>query len=309
MGLNVRVFDEAGGTQATFGRKGDGPGEFQFLSRLVPASDSTIVAGSIFRLAEFRSDGSLVAEERPDWTAIALGDLNFEAAFPMADSAFLVMLIEGGESRADGRLNRNRLGYMIMGPGRRWTDTLGVFNGLEQMAYSRGGRVRSAIPSYPRATHHFVAGHVVVIGDNDRDSVVHYDARTRTRSLVFVGAPRTPVGSQVLKDARTEACNWTSAPDERRECEYGLTLLPDRETYPAFRALGADSMANIWVARYSDDSTVTSWDVFAADGRLAGRVGLPPDFRPTQIGYSYVLGIRQDSLGVQSVVEYTLDRK
>ena len=48
--------------------------------------------------------------------------------------------------------------------------------------------------------------------------------------------------------------------------------------------------------------------VFDDEGRLIGYLATPGAFRITWIGAQFVLGVHSDSLGVQTVRRYRLDR-
>jgi hypothetical protein len=98
--------------------------------------------------------------------------------------------------------------------------------------------------------------------------------------------------------------------EARQRCETDIRHLPPQSEYPVFRDIAVDSVGTVWVATYSDsapsDSTV--WLVIGSAAYAIGKAILPADFRITQIGRSYVLGIARDSLGVQRVQEFIIRR-
>jgi hypothetical protein len=88
--------------------------------------------------------------------------------------------------------------------------------------------------------------------------------------------------------------------------------LPDRR--PAFSAFRVDALDNLWVAEYDPTGNVvvgwqgSAWHVFSGDGELLGRVAVPPGLRLYEIGANYVMGVRENELGVPFVVRLPLSR-
>jgi hypothetical protein len=62
----------------------------------------------------------------------------------------------------------------------------------------------------------------------------------------------------------------------------------------------------MWIATWSESlpRDSTAWLVLTGADGVAATVILPADLRITQIGLDYVLGIFQDTLGVQRIREY-----
>ena len=83
-------------------------------------------------------------------------------------------------------------------------------------------------------------------------------------------------------------------------------------TYPVHGALRPGRDGGLWVERYRSplvqDSVPREWDVFDAEGRLAGHLTTPGAFRITDAGERFVLGIHTDALGVQTARMYRLLR-
>ena len=85
--------------------------------------------------------------------------------------------------------------------------------------------------------------------------------------------------------------------------------LPFPATLPAYERLLVDSGGNLWAAAYAvADSLPVSWTVFAPDGRLLGDLTTPAGFTPYQIGSDWLLGVSEDSLGVERVALLRLNK-
>ena len=83
-------------------------------------------------------------------------------------------------------------------------------------------------------------------------------------------------------------------------------------THPLHGRFLFDEAGNLWVERYWGDLIADSggreWDIFDADGRLTGSLTTPGGFRITYIGTQSVLGVHADSLGIETVRMYRLNK-
>jgi hypothetical protein len=71
----------------------------------------------------------------------------------------------------------------------------------------------------------------------------------------------------------------------------------------------ADASSHLWVAGYAQqDDEPPRWDVFDPSGAWLGPVLMPDSFRPLDIGADWVLGVRQDSSGVERIELRRLQR-
>jgi hypothetical protein len=87
---------------------------------------------------------------------------------------------------------------------------------------------------------------------------------------------------------------------------WGRVPLPD--SLPAHGRLVLDRAGNLWVQGYSVLDEEEFWYVLDPDGRWLGEVKPPARLRITEIGEDYLLGIMADSVGVQRVMLFGLQR-
>jgi hypothetical protein len=86
------------------------------------------------------------------------------------------------------------------------------------------------------------------------------------------------------------------------------TEFPPRIPAHADRMI-ADATGHLWLLEYRiGEAEPYRWSVFAGDGRWLGVIETPPRFTISEIGTDYVLGVWQDTLDVQRVRMYRLDR-
>ena len=67
----------------------------------------------------------------------------------------------------------------------------------------------------------------------------------------------------------------------------------------------------LWVREYDyhdEERPAPLWTVFDGQGQVLGFVETPKDLRIYEIGEDYILGRKEDELGVESVQMWPLDR-
>ncbi len=274
----IRVFSPEGECLRTFGRAGEGPGEFVMLAGII-----------------WRPPGLLWAMDaiRHRLTAFdSLGTVAVSHATASRRAASLPWPLWGD---AEGRFYywdpapRNIVRH---GPGRELSpqDTFSVPR-LEREMYEQtfgNIRARAPVPHSPRIAHTVDwDGHVWLANTSvfDLHQVTFAGDTLRT---VRLGRP-APQLTGAERDSLAEA-----------------TGIPARELPAAKAVLAGLSVARdgwIWVARDSD--TITVWDVFDEQGRYLGAVRPPVPIadEPFPVfGRGTVTGVTKDALGVQYVV-------
>lgn len=80
-------------------------------------------------------------------------------------------------------------------------------------------------------------------------------------------------------------------------------------TMPLFSALHAGDDGEIWIQLYEIAPTAAqNFIALSRDGKSLGKLTLPSRLRVQQFGRDFVLALRTDSLGLESVVEYSIKR-
>ncbi len=102
------------------------------------------------------------------------------------------------------------------------------------------------------------------------------------------------------------------APDERAAREYWMRDLETSvfaDTLPVIRSIKIDPAGYLWAQEFSrPGEMISTWSVFDQDGRWFTEVQTPTPVRIVEIGVDYLLGIRTDSLDVETIVLFNLQR-
>lgn len=90
----IRLFDRTGRFIRSIGGRGEGPGEFAFLQRLLVLRGDTILAGNVNMMARFDRNGVFLDARRMDWTFLSNATHFPEWSWPLPDGASVVQLLE-----------------------------------------------------------------------------------------------------------------------------------------------------------------------------------------------------------------------
>jgi len=99
------------------------------------------------------------------------------------------------------------------------------------------------------------------------------------------------------------------SPDQSAGIRAQLGALPLPPFFPPHGRLLADQLDYLWAEDFQRPGAENrDWNVFDPNGALVGRVTLPENFNPVEIGADYVLGVGWDDMNVEYVRMYALTR-
>lgn len=298
----LKVFAPDGSLRQVIGRKGTGPGEFEYLAYLWACGGDSAFVEDVGRrrVTVFDPAGH---EARA-----------FELKGPEGNAAFSTTCNRRGDILTTGWGDMRNAG---LGPHRpvvkvafasrdgRATQSLGAFPGTEMVRVPWGG--------YPRPAGRWLRiamgeGLAWIAANEDRD-VQGYDLQGRLRRVIrrpgeeppFTAADRDMVERLVVDSLRTER--------ERKSVREELARNPLPEGPPAVVDLRTDALGNVWVRSFPRAEAANPWwSVYAPDGGYQGDVRMPDDVQVLEIGRDYVLALRNDPDLGHLVLVYSLRR-
>lgn len=299
MAGEIRVFDDGGAHLRTFGRLGEGPGEFTNLRTIAELPGDTIVAfDSWGEVSYFTSFGTFIRSF-------------LVPRLPGASAPLLTGWLDDGTllinalTRSPSRDTRDRSTHFLYAVGRdgEVLGTLGEFSGQHL------GRNGYALAFSGRAE--FAAGRDLAwYGHSSRFELAGHDRSGSVRRIVRVDRAARAVTQAEIDESRAaveESLRGMSGPAVER-----IRATEFAGTHPVHGRFLSDEAGNLWVERYRSDlaeeSGAREWDIFDDEGRLIGYLTTPGAFRITWIGEQFVLGVQSDPLGVQMVRMYRLDK-
>ena len=296
----IRVFDDDGGHLRTFGRGGEGPGEFTNLWTIAELPGDTIVAIDPLggRVSLFTSSGTFVRS----FLIPRLPGASAPNVIGWLDDGTLLINALTRSPSQDTRDQSTHFLYAVDRDG-EVLGTLGEFAGQQR------GRNGYAMVFSGRAE--FAAGgNLVWYGHSSRFELVGHDRSGSVRRIVRMDrVPRAVTQAEIdeSRAAAEESLRGMSGPAVER-----IRATEFASTHPVHGRFLGDEAGNLWVERYQSDPVADSgareWDIFDAEGTLTGSLATPDGFRITYIGTRSILGVHADSLGIETVRMYRLDK-
>lgn len=320
----IRFFGSDGGYLATFGRRGSGPDEFQNLSDVYRVDGDTLLAFDGFptRILAIAPDGDFV--ETLTIQRDAAGPLAFERAVGAIGHTILLLGWRPPDETAfDGPAGSFRPQIELRafdvrsGQQTRLTDVLGPETGYVSLPR---GTARLVLP-FGKWTSVMAGPHGIVVGDNGGSDLLMYDWDGQlARTIPLILSPAETSSREVdayLERRFDENPNWS--PAQRAEMESVLEDLPLPERMPGFSRVIMDAVGHFWIELFDPgEGAVSHFAIADPSGVLQGCVALPPGLSRgpdpmvsgdvMEIGESYLLGVWRDSLDVETVRLYQLDR-
>lgn len=321
----LRVFDASGTHAATWSGEGEGPGEFTSLGGVDPWPGDSLIAWN---------------SHDPDVTVFDLHG-NLGRSFPLAhtEPATLATPLRGGEILAfrevlevisrtgDAQLKTHDGHYDIRSGEGLLTASLGTFPGRQSYTATMMGALIGMLlpfsPSIPAGPW----GDLAVVAPNHRYEVRAFGTDGTLRRIVrrdHAPIPTTPAHREAffmefLREGGFSPEAAASEEEALRHMRQTMGDIPLPETLPAFATLMTDALHHLWVEEFrildgefeipgQETSEGPLWTVFDPDGHVLGFVETPPDLRIHEIGADYLLGHATDTLGVEYVQVWPLDR-
>jgi hypothetical protein len=299
----IFLYDGNGTYIGVIGRKGLGPGEFQFITRFTLNHDSVIVVDeqypskvSLFD-PQHRFVRSLPLSTRPE-----LGEA--EVAGFLSDTALLIL---GRGDRCDVAGAPEGYWWICSEPNAA-SYVSGLTVGIPAQLPSHLSRgVPLAFPSRSRAAARDSSIFVALLYPFE---LRRYSASGDLRMSARISRPPNAVTQQHigLAQKRTDSLMARASPAQveamRRRSGGDLQFPTYLPTYDGILpTIDGGAWARIFT--FPADSA-PRWDVFDASGVFHGSIRTPPHFRPFEVGPDYLLGVGRDSLDVERVQVFTL---
>jgi hypothetical protein len=306
----LRYYDVSGKYLSASGRKGKGPGEFEWLAWIARMPGDSVLAfdRSSQRMSVFDDSGHFVRMSHPTGVS-GMAAFFSEPVGRFTDGSVVVAArrppMPGADETGVVRAPTTLLRYAESGS---LVDTLGQFPGEERYVQPRA---MSGL-LFGRDTKFTVHGNDLYAGSTDRYEIGVYTADgTLRRSIrrVFENLPVTSADIETVKQEQLDRMRRSNGPLNPAEFERMYAEMPIPKTMPAYAGLRVDAEGNLWVADYLRPSDHQSrFMVFDSTGRMLGSVVMPERFEPLDIGADYVLGRWRDELDVQYVRLYGLEK-
>ena len=302
----LRVFDANGIYLATWGGRGEGPGEFTGLWQIEPWPGDSIVAWSAprFGISVFDARGTYARtfrlahdEGTPPmqrfWPQATTRDGAVLAAYrPEAADTVVVQLRDG-----DGEIR----------------SSFGTHPGREPYIHREGDRSILYWTIFGQQPVWTSWGDLTIVAHTGRYELRAYRADgSLTRIVRRDHVPRPPSETEIEAFIEWQVGRSVrSSESERAESRGRYRNVPVAEHFPAFESILTDARDHLWVEEYespAEEEPGALWTVFDPEGRALGFVELPKGLRVHEIGEDYILGRALDELDVEYIQVWALER-
>ncbi len=307
----LRVFDGAGVHLATWGREGEGPGEFMDLTGVDTwPGDSLVAWDSRSRSISVLDAGGMFGRSFVlEAGARPAGDRPLELRVVLDDGSILGRI---GEVTGEG-YRRSRETYLLRRADTASPVEFGTHPGQESyLAFMNGMPVLGNLP-FGRSLWEAEWGELVIITPDDEYEIRAYERTTGALARIvrreYDNRPPTREEVDEALDAALERAGLTGQRLEMARQGYGD--MPLVEQFPAFRMLRIDTLDHLWVREATlpgIDRPAPLWTVFDPEGRALGFIETPDGLTIFEIGADYLLGRVTDDVGVESVQVWMLER-
>ncbi|MEX2610638.1 MAG: hypothetical protein WEA24_11870 [Gemmatimonadota bacterium] len=285
----VRIYDPQGSHLVSFGRAGEGPGEFTFLWDAHPVGDTLVRAldPSMRRLTFF--DARTGALDEVHTTPV--GFMNPNGVARLDDDSYvglLSVLVDSLTRERHYRLAR----FSVDGQS---VDTLDTF----RADWWPDPTTRTVFgPGFSSTA----AGGWMYGGWRGRYEVRRYGTDGALDLIIrssFAGEPVTDEMKATVNQPAFSEGGGTAPP----------IAFPER--LPPWSKILASPSGWLWVRRYASplEEEFNTWDVFDPEGRLTGQIRTPMNARIAEIGDDWALGLFRNELDVESVRRYRVIRE
>ncbi|UCC49806.1 MAG: hypothetical protein JSV41_06515 [Gemmatimonadota bacterium] len=304
----LRFYDPAGRYLSSAGRRGRGPGEFEFLRWLGTLRGDSLVAYDWRnrRVSIFDADGKFeraftlrtLAQAPPSHIHLGL----------FADGSVLIgaqRLFASGEIRTG--VYHDSIFCLRFDQQGVLTDTIGRQLGAEVYILAHDQGIELVPLPFAPSPHLSAYTDGFYFGRGDSYEIAYYSTEGRLVRSIRRIQPRTRVSAADIERYMQRQLAGIEDEDERREIEHLYAGLPFPETMPAYSDVSVDVDGNLWVEDYQrpgEDQPRRT--VFNPDGVMLGVVEMPPRFTVYQIGSDFVLGRWRDDLDVEHIHLYAL---
>lgn len=304
----IRIYGARGRLETSFGREGEGPGEFRWIGSLhVLSADSLAVFDrSHHRISTFSTGGELVEDVPVPQGDVPRGDVGSAREVTRLPDGRWVSVHERLPDDVDG-LWRKTARLVLRDPEFDPIRLLAEVPAEIWVSWTVDGRAMTrGAPFWPLLTLDAI-GSCVVAGIGDEAGVRIIPASADPRRL-DLDVDRRAVTEAVFNGWIEDLASDVPA-EQRGLVDRMMRDIPRPDSLPVVQKVVADPEGLLWIQRYEPPVGWSSrWEVLDLDGAHVASVELPEAYRVMDIGTDYLLGLRTGPLDMEILAMHAIER-
>lgn len=294
----VRMFDENGGFLKKHGRKGAGPGEYEYIRHIMSCQPEQFNVYDLHWQQSTYTNGGDYVDTR---NVLPMGFSPYTLACTES-GAFVSSLWAPQTRELTIGLYDTETNMVVSHPGGT-VDTVMTLSGGQRLGHEHGSS------PHPMGTRTSIAtfGNRIYVSTGEA-----YEYRVYDLAGTLLKVVRTPSMDQTITGDELDAYALSEArarPPEQFDENLDLYRNIDMtDRFPAYRDMLIDARGNVWLNHHVRPLDETNrWDVVNAAGEFLGTMEFGKDLSIVQVGDDFVLGHRINAEGVPQVVALGLE--
>jgi len=307
----IRMFGADGTHVRSWGREGEGPGEFSSMILTGRSGDSLVVLDRRLRRVSLVHPDAGFVRSFPVGEAVAsypLGGWFFETGSVLIRD----LPLDEATVFAEG-LQRAPIPFKSCDMSGALAADFGALPGAEQINVTRqaeGGLVTylASVP-FGKSSQIAIAGDRLFVGGQDAFEIEMFGSDGALRRIVRLDRDPVPVRDADLEAYILAEVAGVADENEARSRRQDLEQMPRVENKPAHGAIYADGAGYLFVEDFREPGNeVPVVNVFDPEGKLVGRFDLPVGIQVLGIGADYLLSLYRDEMEIEYLRLYDLIR-
>lgn len=306
-GNEILVFDSVGAHVATWGGRGNGPGEFRYLEWLASRPPDSLAAGDrgLRRVTILDAAGRFV---RNLATADAVDPAsNAVPPIPLgllADGSVAAVFFE--QPAAVEGTARPAVEIVAIPPAGGTVHPVGTWPGEELALFEQDGSLQITQPPFGRRLHISPAHDGVWIADDAEWQVRKYTARGGLRMVVRSSASPAAVSDQLLEEWISERYRYAGQVPTLEDLKRDQRQIAHHTTTPSLGMMLGTTHGGVAVGEFGlDTASPRRWITVDPSG-AATATELPAGLEVKRWGPDWVIGIVRDALDREEVHRYRI---
>lgn len=289
---DVRLYDEEGGHVRTEGRKGEGPGEFEYIRAIMACEPGHFNVYDLdWRQSTYTPDGDFVETRRIFPNGVRPYTLRCTASGTFLGLLWAPQALEGHIGLYETETS------MIVGHAETTVDTIVTVSGGQRLGQEFGSRPHP----FGTVTSFAAVGDSIAISTGEAYEYRVFDLQGELLRIVRMPERNRRIQTEDIDaQARQDAQRFPPELFDRYFEEYRNIEMTER--YPAYSQLLVDSDRNVWLRHHVRPlDTVQRWDITDEAGVFLGSIEFDAGVEIEQIGRDFVIGDRKTDEDVPQV--------